>query len=329
MAARRLSPPNLRRAIESGDLDPIYLIHGDDEVEKTSLAGAFAAFVEEDVRAFNVERLYGADASTSVAGLLDSARTLPWLSSRRILIVLQADKLLMPRREDAAAERELEELETYIKKPQPHAVLVLVAGTLDRRRRLVTLLMKHATVVECGGLQDTADASRWIRAHVDEAGGTIDAGAVRLLSERAGHDIVRLRADLDRILMFVGGERPVTTADVEEVAGGETLKDEWAMARAIESGSAPLALRELALMLDDGVAPLQILGQLGWVVRAGPPRGRFPDSRVKQAVESLYRTDLALKMSAGDPRVLLERLVFELCDAARPMVESRPPGPRR
>jgi DNA polymerase III delta subunit len=31
------------------------------------------------------------------------------------------------------------------------------------------------------------------------------------------------------------------------------------------------------------------------------------------AVDSLFRTDLDLKRSAGDPRVLLERLVVELC----------------
>ena len=33
------------------------------------------------------------------------------------------------------------------------------------------------------------------------------------------------------------------------------------------------------------------------------------------AVEALFRTDLDLKTSGGDPRVLLERLVVELCGA--------------
>jgi DNA polymerase-3 subunit delta len=324
-----MSPQALRASIAAGGLDPIYLLYGDDEAEKTSLAAAFTAAIDEDFRAFNVERLYGGEASTTIAGLLDSARTLPWLSSQRVILVLQAEKLLMPKREGEAAERELERLEAYIKAPQPHAVLVLVAGSLDKRRRIVGLLMKHATVVECGGLQDTGDASRWIKAHVGEAGGRIDAGAVRLLAERAGHDIGRLRADLDRVLMYVAGERPVTAADVEEVAGDATLKDEWAMARAIESGSAPVALRELALMLDGGVAPLQILGQLGWIVRVEPPRGRFPADRIRTAVEALFRTDFAIKTSAGEPRALLERLVVELCGAAGPAAGKRPPTPVR
>jgi hypothetical protein len=36
-------------------------------------------------------------------------------------------------------------------------------------------------------------------------------------------------------------------------------------------------------------------------------------NRVPAAVEALFRTDLDLKSSGGDPRVLLERLVVDLC----------------
>jgi hypothetical protein len=53
-----------------------------------------------------------------------------------------------------------------------------------------------------------------------------------------------------------------------------------------------------------------ILGQLGWFVReklsTSDPR------RVPAAVDALFRTDVDLKSSGGDPRVLLERLVVEL-----------------
>ena len=55
-----------------------------------------------------------------------------------------------------------------------------------------------------------------------------------------------------------------------------------------------------------------VLGQLGWFVRE-----RLQDPRrLPGAVDALFRTDLDLKTSGGDPRVLLERLVVELC--ARP-----------
>ena len=67
-------------------------------------------------------------------------------------------------------------------------------------------------------------------------------------------------------------------------------------------------------MIDAGAPPEKILGQLGWLVRT-----KFPaqaPGKLRDSIEALFRTDLDLKRSAGDPRVLLARLVVELC--ARP-----------
>ena len=43
-------------------------------------------------------------------------------------------------------------------------------------------------------------------------------------------------------------------------------------------------------------------------------------SGLAAAIEALLRTDLALKSSGGDPRILLERLVVELCAGKRARV---------
>ena len=75
------------------------------------------------------------------------------------------------------------------------------------------------------------------------------------------------------------------------------------------------ALRQLALMLDAGAPAEKILGQLGWLVRTKFPT--FAPGKLRNAIDALFRTDLDLKRSAGDPRVLLERLVVELCARER------------
>jgi hypothetical protein len=53
-----------------------------------------------------------------------------------------------------------------------------------------------------------------------------------------------------------------------------------------------------------------MLGQLRWWVSARLSEG--DSGRVKPAIDALLRTDLALKSSGGDGRVLIERLVVEL-----------------
>ena len=316
------TPAAVRKQIRAGAPDPVYLLQGDDEVEKSGLAHEFEELVDEELRAFNVGRIHAGDWTTGdklaagVASIVAAARTLPLMSPRRVVIVLHADALLAPKRESEAAARALEALEALLKQPERETTLVLVAGLLDKRTRTYKLLARHATLVECGVLEDLGDAERWVRNRVAAAGAEIAPEAARLLAERGGTDVNRLRNDVERLLLYALGQKTMTAEDVRQIAGPAALQDDWAMTNAIEAGNGGAALRQLALMLDAGAPPEKILGQLGWLVRT-----KFPlaaPRRVRGAVDALFRTDADLKRSAGDPRVLLERLVVELCAGNRP-----------
>jgi DNA polymerase-3 subunit delta len=316
-----LSPAAVLKQIAAGTPDPIYLLQGEDEVEKSALAAEFAELVEEGLRAFNVERIRAGDLTTGdrladgVASLVAAVRTLPMMAPRRVVTVLQAETLLMPKRESEAASRALEQLEALLTRPEPQTTLVLVAAAVDKRSRIYKILQKQATIVACGVLADLADAERWVRAHVTAGGAAIDPAAARLIAQRAGTDVRRLRADVERLMLYALGQTQITADDVRAVTGPAALQDDWAMTNAIEAGQAADALRQLALMLDAGAPAEKILGQLGWLVRAKFP-GIAPAS-VRTAVDALFRTDQDLKRSAGDPRVLLERLIVELCAGKR------------
>jgi DNA polymerase-3 subunit delta len=315
------TPAAVRKQIASATTHPVYLLQGEDEVEKSALAHEFEELVEEGLRAFNVERIHAGDAVTgdklaaAVSDLVCAARTLPMMSPRRVLLVFQADALLVPKRESEAAARALEQLAELVKTPEPLTTLVLVACSLDKRSRMYKLLLKHATIVECGAIETLADAERWVRNRVAAAGAEIEAAAARLLGERCGADVQRLRNDVERLLLYTLGQKQITLADVRELVGPAALQDDWAMTNAIEAGDGASALRQLALMLDAGAPPEKILGQLGWLVRAKFPM--LAPGGLREAVDAVFRTDLDLKRSAGEPRVLLERLVVELCAGKR------------
>jgi DNA polymerase-3 subunit delta len=311
------TPAAVRRQIKSGATNPIYLSQGEDEVEKSALAHEFEELVEEGLRTFNVDRVHAGDLTSgdklaaAVASIAAAARTLPMMSPRRVVIVFQADSLLAPKRESEAATRAVGELETLLKDPEQQTTLVLVAGSIDKRSRMYKLLLKQAIVVECGVLADQADAERWVRNRIAASRAEIEPAAARLLAERGGTDVNRLRNDVERLLLYALGQKTISLSDAREIAGPAALQDDWAMTSAIEAGDGAVALRQLALMLDGGAPPEKILGQLGWLVRTKFPM--FAPGGVRGAVEALFRTDLDLKRSAGEPRVLLERLVVELC----------------
>lgn len=300
------SQVDVRKQIAAGTVAPIYLLLGADESAKIALAGEFLELVEAELRAFNVDRLYGGE--TTGAQIVDAARTLPMMVPRRVVLLLHAERLLNPKKDSDATARDLETLESYVKAPVDSCCLVLVADTVDRRRSLTRQLLAKATLVECTGPADALEAAKWVKDRVSKEGMSIDARTARLVADRVGPDVSRLRADVERLVLYAAGNSVITEADVKEIVAPATSQDDWGVTRAIERGAAGDALRELGLMMDNGAVPYMILGQLAWFVRT-----KVPAPKVSSAVEAVFRTDLAIKTSAGDPRALLERLVVELC----------------
>ena len=150
------TPAAVRKQVAQGKPDPLYLIVGDDDAEMLTLAGDFASLVEDELRAFNMERVYATDKGVTPASIVESAQLLPMMADRRVVVVLRAEKLLKPKRrgkldedvdpDDDSAPVESDALEAYVKNPEPRSVLVLVASDVDRTRRLYKALQKTATI---------------------------------------------------------------------------------------------------------------------------------------------------------------------------------------
>lgn len=311
-----LTPAQLRKQLESGDTGPLYLLVGEDDAEKASVAAEFGEMVDEGLRAFNVERLYGGEMD--VDDLVKAAGLLPMMAPRRVVIILEGEKLLIPKRDTDASEREQARLEAFIKAPPTHATVVFVCGALDRRRRAVKGLIERAAIVDCGTIEDASDAERWIKTRAARDRINLDAGAVRALVARGGNDIVRLRSGLERVMLYALGQPVITAEDVKQVlAAPPDAEENFGIANAIERGDAAAALRQLGAALDNGAAPPFVLGQIRSVAERTPAAG------LKDAIEAVFRTDLALKSSGGDPRILLERLVVELSSLGRRPGQAR------
>lgn len=338
-----LDPAALWQQIKSRTLGELYVLVGEDTRRMESLLDGIEATIDPADRPFAVERLYAEDAGGSPVDIAAAARILPMLGDRRIVIVLRAERLLKPKRAARAGEDDAEgetpadaeggsggsdlaALEDYVASPVPFSTLVFAATEMDRSRRFTKKLLQAASVVVLSGLHSenrdarrelSAAVRRQISEEVTAAGRVIDPDAVALLVERAGGEINRLRGDVERLLLYTEGQGRITRADVDEVASGlVAIEDEWAITNALADGDAPRALGETGLRLERGDSPHALLGQLRWWVsnRLAPA----DPERARRALDLLLRTDLALKSSGGDDRVLVERLVMELVGARVP-----------
>lgn len=325
------SPTDVRKQIKSGKTAPLYLLEGDDLQSRHDLALEFAAVVDEGLHAFNVESLYANEAGNAagrdslIGAILSAARTLPMMSPRRVVIVHEAETLLAPKRggkdEDEGpgaldlvkkgrrGSTPVEELEAYFEKPESMTTLVFVAGGLDGNRRLVKLLRKRADCVDCGSIDSPRDAALWIQKRLDKDELTIEPKALSLLLDTTGLNLGRIRAEIEKLVLYAAGESAITAIHVRDLVLPQSEPGEdFALGKAIWNADAAGALREVAAQIDAGAQPPMILGQ----IRAAAIRLR-PDTRIKSSLDAVFRTDLAIKSSVGAPRFLLERLVVEIC----------------
>ena len=94
----------------------------------SQLAADLSSVVEDELRAFNFERLYAGEKAGSPEAIVQAARTLPMMGDRRVIVVLRAEKIFKPKRRgkgedeeeadtgDAAAD--LDVLEAYVRSPE-------------------------------------------------------------------------------------------------------------------------------------------------------------------------------------------------------------------
>jgi DNA polymerase III delta subunit len=334
----------LRQRITKRALAPVHVLTGEDVKLVDRLVDAIEATIDPADRPFAVERVYAGENGGSPLDIAASARVLPMLGDKRIVIVLRAEKFLKPKRaskaaadeepvesgegaEDAAAD--LAPLEEYVDAPSTSSVVVFVASDIDRTRRFTKKLIEKALITECAGLGDASgrpnpavargQAIAWLQSELSREGREIDVPAAQVLVDQSGTDITRLRGDVERLVLYTEGQSRITREDVlEVVANTTTVDDEWAVVNAISAGDPARALVELGRRLDRGDSPHALLGQLRWWVSTRLVEGDA--DRVRPAIEALFRTDLALKSSGGDERVLLERLVVEI--TGRPVQTS-------
>lgn len=328
-----MKPGEVRKQIQAGTAGPLYLIEGDDLESRNELAAEFGGLVDEGLHPFNVQSFY-ANEATTVAGrdqligaLLGAARTLPMMAPRRVLTVYEAERLLSPRKSkddepepaaapDAGKKRKrtvtaVEELEEYLEAPEPSTTLVFVAEAMDANRRLVKLVRRTAVVVDCGTVESAAEAARWIKARLEKDRLAIEPPAIALLLETTDLSLGRIRAEVEKLALFAIGEPAITVRHVREMMQPQLRPGtDFPMGTAIWNRNVKLALDEIAAQLDAGSQPVMILGQIRAAVRSQ----RSDDQRIKEGLDAVFATDLAIKGAAGgDPRHHLERLVIGLC----------------
>ncbi len=318
----------------------VYLVVGQEAwLRRRAVERIVSSHLPPGERELNLDRLRAGDVD--VEEILVRLDTVPFFGGTRVVVVHGAEQL------PAAAQ---ERLASYLEAGSPPSVLVLEAASLDRRRRLWSVLQRVAEVVEAAPL-DSSQAVAWVAARVREAGKRISGEAARALVAVAGADLVALEGEVDKLLSYTADGATVELADVEAVASQGAEVSVFALTDAVAQQDPGAALRVLHRLLERespvGLVALlashfrallyaralterkasaaqvrTVLGSRAWLYgRYREQVRRLGPGRLVELYGRIEATDLALKTSGGAAEVLLQQLVVQLCQPS-PAVDA-------
>ena len=264
--------------------DPVYLLHGDEEVLKDE---AIRALLDASVgtnRDFNLDVRYAADLTPESFNAL--VNTPPMLAESRAVVVRGMEHV------GKRKSKLRDELVRYLKNPNPTTVLVLVVAAGEE---LDAEIARECTAVNLEPL--SADrVPRWLQHHASTLGVTLAPEAAELLISAVGGDLSTLARELEKLASLAGGGgggRPITAEDVTSLVGvrrGETIYD--LIDAAMERNAARAAQLVAPVLEQAGVSGVKILSLLGThlvgtaVARAerdcGANPARLPDAVFRQ-----------------------------------------------
>lgn len=270
----------LFRSLKKGAPDPVYYLHGDEDVLKDEAVRALVdRAVDPGARDFNVDSRAAADLDPEALHAL--VNTPPMLAATRAVIIRSVEHLKKTKVHD--------ELLRYLANPNPTTLLILVQGSGEEKPDAE--LTARATAVAVERLPPERVA-RWVAHRATERKVALEPEAMELLVAAVGNDLAALAQELDKLAGLAGGGAGgagmVTAADVAALVGvrhGETVFD--LVDAAMERRAAAAARLVEPVLEQAGMTGVRIATALGTALIGtalarseldrGVPRARLPD----------------------------------------------------
>jgi DNA polymerase-3 subunit delta len=201
-----------------------------------------------------------ADELPQIAEIFDELRTLPFLASRRVVLIRGAEEFIKSNR-DA--------LEKYLEHPSPTGVLILsVAGKADSRTKLTKAIIKMGGLIEAGALKP-ADLPRFACGYCQEHFGKgLQPAAAQMLVGLAGDETGRICSELEKLAVYTGSRKTITAEDVKAAVGQNRMFDAFEVIDALMVQKTEEALRRLRNLFEtDKSAEYTVIGAFAYHFR--------------------------------------------------------------
>ena len=338
-----MRPTEFIGTLQKGTAGTAYFLRGPDRFLQEECRKAVVNAIPEDSRQWCLAELEFAVGQLPHA--LEGAEQMPMLGGHNFLLISDPEDFKQ------AGDDDVEALRAYLERPSPFSTVVFLATEPDRRRRFIQLLEKKAQVVELRSL-DRREGAEWGKHFLQQAGVEIALSLAeeiagkfeisqdsRSAARTSSVNLLWMRTELEKLLTTRPSLQRVEPGDLEVMVAFREEREIGKLLRAIGERKCGTALATLRELLASKVAETLILWCIadlfrqtlrgvasygnrgGWSGGANPyatseivplAQKNYPREELLQAVRAVRRTDLGIKSSWKDSRILMEYLVWQI-----------------
>ncbi len=232
----------------------------------------------------------------------------------------------------------------YVDRPAKDTILILTAVEMDARSAFFKQLKENAIIVRFYPLFKN-QIPDWIKKHAVETGIQISQNAAQLLAELIGSDLSLLSNEIQKITLYLQPRKKIDLKDVEEVVGKARIFSIFELTHSLGEKRVGQSFQILRQLLDAGQLPVGIIAlianhfrrlltvkeltalgkqQAEVARRIGIPptflkeflqqAQLFSPDEIKIIFGCLLEADLQLKSSALSQDIILESVIFKICN---------------
>ncbi|MBI4197464.1 MAG: DNA polymerase III subunit delta [Deltaproteobacteria bacterium] len=299
----------------------IYVLTGDPFLTERSLKNLKVKLLGQELVTPDSMRVMGGD-ELEARDLLESARSLSLFSKKTVLIVRGAEDI---------RKEELERLKGHVQELVNGGELVFVAEKLDRKISFWQEVVSVAKWQELKALYPR-EIPAWIKAECEKRGKQVSPAAASFLAERYGAELGLLSSTLEKAFLLMPNQPEISLELARECCESITWKSLFDLSDAVGSKNLPRALqlfRQMTLSGESEVGLLALLARHFRILKkvketgqGAPPyflpqyqrqASSFSHEKLMQAHERFFRIDWDLKSSPLPQKILLEKLLLNLC----------------
>ncbi len=326
---------------EKSDLKHVYLIYSAHSLLlKEALRRLIAQVSKNGSEVLDTVRFNSADHG--IDEIMASLGTISFFGGRRLVII---DDIFVFKRADQ------DRLLDYINNPNPQTILVIAVISNDNET--ARKLKSHKIFKACSSSSSAMvheytlkkGLSSWVKADFKSHGKSVTNEAVLYLITWVGNDLNRLKNEITKACDNAGpDEQEIDGALVKQVVVTTNEAEVFDLIGAVIDQDAELALTLTSALLDKDSSQGRVFGLLerqfqllldvmtkgkglrgqGLAKALGVSSGQayylekqirlFSLPRLRRALKLLVDADYVRKSSSISPKILLERLVFDLCN---------------